>query len=257
MSYGRDVMRRWWLPLLLLAVLASVALAACDQSNPPTLGKPVAVTLRGTSDSAALGQATLTPAYGAHVVVYMHGVLLPYANPQTPAQLRQGGCYGQVVAPLSANAPTGGSQVVAQPATNMGANVAHAVDSNWFVVVLQSAAPNAPVVSCGHPLSDQRQYFDLYEPAKVDQGVGLGIALFEGIIITRVHVSLAAPTTQQPAQWSIHSGGCQGSTLASGAIAAGATTGSGTAFAALDPQSWWLSVALNGATDPATCVKAG
>src|SRR6185437_8412381 len=53
--------RRWWLPLLLLAVLASVALAACNQGDPPALGKPVAVTLRAKSDSAALGQATLTP----------------------------------------------------------------------------------------------------------------------------------------------------------------------------------------------------
>ncbi len=74
-------MRRWWLPLLLLATLASVALAACDQSNPPALGKPVAVTLRATGDSAALGQATLTPAYGAHVVVYMHGALRALREP--------------------------------------------------------------------------------------------------------------------------------------------------------------------------------
>ena len=250
--------RRWGMPLLLLAALAAMTLTACgSQGRPPALGNSVQVTLRASVDSAPVGQATLTPAYGAHVVVYMHGALLPYDNPPTPVQLRQGGCYGPVVAPLTANAPTGGSQVLVRPDDKLGANVAHAVDEKWYVVVLASAAPDAKVVACGHPLSDRRQYFDLYEPTKVDQGVGLGIALFEGIVITQVHVSLATPAAQQPAQWSIHSGGCQGSTLASGVIAPGAATGGGTAFAPLDTQSWWLSVVLNGTAAGATCMKAG
>lgn len=259
--YPKVWMRRWRMaPLLLVALvaLAMLTLAACGtRGQPPTLGKPVQVTLRANGDSAALGQATLTPTYGTHVVVYMHGGLVPYDSPQTPVQLRQGGCYGPVVAPVTSNAPAGDSRVTVQPAASKGANVAHAVDSNWFVVVLQSAAPNAAVTACGHPLSDLRQYFNLYEPTKVDQGVGLGIALFEVISITQVNVSLATPVAQQPAPWSIHSGSCQGSTLASGAIAPGASTGSGIAFATLDAQSWWLSVAANGAAGPATCVKAG
>lgn len=250
--------RRWGIPLLTLVALVILTLAACGaQGRPPALGNAVQVTLHASGGSAPIGQATLTPAYGVHVVVYMHGALLPYDNPPTPVQIRQGGCYGPVVAPVTSNAPAGGSQVVVQPGDNLGANVAHAVDAKSYVVVLESTAPDAKVTACGHPLSERRQYFDLYPPTKVDQGVGLGIALFESIIITQVRVSLAAPTTQQPAQWSIHSGGCQGSTLASGAIAPGKATGSGTAFAPLDTQSWWLSVALNGAADGATCVKAG
>lgn len=253
--------RRWGMPLFLLVALATLLLTACGtQGNPPALGKSVQVSLRGSGDPTTLGQATLTPAYGAHVVVYMHGSLLPYENPQTPAQLRQGGCYGPVVAPLTSNASTGGSRAVVQPGTTMGANVGKALDQNWYVVVLASGAPNAPVTACGHPLSTRRQYFDLYQPDKVDQGVGLGIALFEGIVITQVRVSLTAPTAAtapQPAEWSIRSGGCQGSMLASGAITPGSATGSGIAFAPLDPQTWWLSVALGDGPGKAACVKAG
>lgn len=254
MRYPKLFTRRWWIPF---AALAMLALAACGtRGNPPALGKPVQVTLSASGAAATLGQATLTPAYGAHVVVYMHGALVPYDSPATPAQLREGSCYGKAVAPLTSNAPTGGSGV-AQAATDKGANVALPVDANWYVVVLESAAPNAAVTACGHPLNKMRQYFDLYEPDKVDQGVGLGIALYEGIVITQVHVALAAPSSKQPAQWSIHSGGCQGSTLASGAIASGATSGSGVAFAPLDAKTWWLAVATDGAADPTTCVKAG
>ena len=66
-----------------------------------------------------------------------------------------------------------------------------------------------------------------------------------------------AQTTPQAGQWSIHSGGCHGATLASGAIAAGATTASGIVFAPLDTQSWWLAITPNGAAAPSACVKAG
>ena len=253
----RGSQRRFAMGLVLLVTLAAMLLAGCGtKGQPPALAAPVQVTLHTSDGSATLGQATLTPAYGTHVVVYMHGALIPYSDPQTPAQLRQGGCYGKVVAPLTANAPTGGSTVAVRTDTQKGAMVAQAVDPNWFVVVLESAAPDAKVVSCGHPLSDLRQYFDLYEPAKVDQGVGLGIALFESIIITETHISLAQ-TTPQAGQWSIHSGGCHGATLASGAIAASATTASGIVFAPLDTQSWWLAITPNGAAAPSACVKAG
>ena len=258
MRYRKYFAWRWLAPLFLLATLAAAALSACGtRGNPPALGKPVQVTLSAIGAAATLGQATLTPAYGAHVVVYMHGALIPYDNPQTPAQLREGSCYGKVVAPLTSNAPTGGSTVEVQDGSDKGANVALPVDANWYVVVLESAAPNAAVTSCGHPLNNMRQYFDLYEPDKVDQGVGLGIALYEGIVITQVHVALAAPTTNQPARWSVHREGCQGRALASGAIGSGAATGSGVAFAPLDTQTWWFAVALGGAADPTACVKAG
>jgi hypothetical protein len=251
---------RRMVPLMLafLVALVAMTLAGCGtQGRPPTLGKPELVNLRANNGTASLGQATLTPAYGAHVVVYMHGSLLPYDSPPTPAQIRQGGCYGKVVAPVTANAPASGSSALVQPDTKLGADVAQAVDGNWYVVVLQSAAENAPIIACGHPLSNRRQYFDLYPPDKVDQSVGLGIALFEGIVITQVHIELAAPTTTQAAQWSIHSGGCQGSTLASGTIAPGTAAASGTAFAPVDTRSWWLAVALDGAAGQSTCVKAG
>ena len=232
-------------------------LAGCGtKGQPPTLAAPVQVALQASGGSATLGHATLTPTYGAHVVVYMHGKLIPYSDPQTPAQLRQGGCYGKVVAPLTANAPRDGSQVAVQPEAEKGANVAHAVDANWYVVVLESSAPDAKPISCGHPLNDLRQYFDLYEPDMVDQGVGLGIALFESITITQVDVSLAK-AAPQAAQWSIHKGGCDGGTLASGAIAAGATTASGIAFAPLDTGQWWLALTPSGADAPSVCVKAG
>lgn len=243
--------------LLLVAALAAVILAGCGtKGQPPALAAPVQVALQGSGDSATLGHATLTPAYGAHAVVYMHGKLIPYSNPQTPAQLRQGGCNGLTVAPLTSNAPTGGSQVAVQPGAQNGANVALPIDAHWYVVVLESSAPGAKLISCGHPLNDLRQYFDLYEPDKVDQGVGLGIALFEGITITQVNVALtkAAPQTTQ---WSIHSGGCHGNTLASGPVAAGATTASGVVFAPLDTGLWWLALTPSGADAPSACVKAG
>ena len=256
MIHPKDFLRRWRLPLVLLFPL--LALAACGaQGRPPTLGQAVQVTLRASSASATLGTATLTPAYGAHIVVYMHGAELPYASPQTPVQLRKGGCYGLVAAPLTANAPTGGAPVAVRPGATAGADVAQAVDENWYVVVLESAAPDAPVAACGHPLSERRQYFDLFKPSEVGQGVGIGVALLESIVITEVNVTLAAPTAQQPAQWSLHSDGCQGSTLASGSISAGAASGNGAAFVPLDASSWWLSVALNGASGQTTCVKAG
>ena len=261
MKYPTRCRRRWRLPLVLLFTqfaLLALALAACGaQGRPPALGQPVQVTLRASSASATLGTATLTPAYGAHIVVYMHGAELPYASPQTPVQLRKGGCYGLVAAPLTANAPTGGAPVAVRPGATAGADVAQAVDENWYVVVLESAAPDAPVVACGHPLSERRQYFDLFKPSEVGQGVGIGVALLESIVITEVNVSLAAPTAQQPTQWSIHSGSCQGSTLASGSIASGAASGNGAAFVPLDAQSWWLAVDLNGASGQTTCVKAG
>lgn len=251
--------RRRWLASLVMAIgLAAVSLAACGaQGRPPALGQPVQVTLRASSASATLGTATLTPAYGAHIVVYMHGAELPYASPQTPVQLRKGGCYGLVAAPLTGNAPTGGAPVAVRPGATAGADVAQAVDENWYVVVLASAAPDAQVVACGHPLSERRQYFDLYKPSAVDQGVGLGVALLESIVITEVNVTLAAPNAQQPAQWSIHNGSCQGSTIASGAIAAGAASGHGAAFVPLDASSWWLSVVLDGASGQTNCVRAG
>lgn len=257
LPHKRGSQRRFRVGLVLLATLALVVLTGCGtKGQPPALAAPVQVTLHASDGSATLGQATLTPAYGTHVVVYMHGALIPYSDPQTPAQLRQGGCYGQVVAPLTANAPTGGSSVAVRPDAQKGAMVARAVDPNWFVVVLESAAPDSNVASCGHPLSDLRQYFDLYEPTKVDQGVGLGIALFESIIITEAHISLTQ-AMPQAGQWSIHSGGCHGATLASGAIAGGATTASGIVFAPLDTQSWWLAITPNGAAAPRACVKAG
>src|SRR6185437_3169358 len=162
---------RWLAPLLLMVALAMIALSACGtQGSPPALGKPVQVTLSASGAATTLGQATLTPAYGAHVVVYMHGALVPYVSPQTPAQLREGSCYGKVVAPLTSNAPTGGSALEVQGGSDKGANVALPVDANWYVVVLESAAPNAAITACGHPLNNMRQYFDLYEPDKVDQG---------------------------------------------------------------------------------------
>jgi len=170
MRYRKYFARRWVAPLFLLVTLAVIALSACGtRGNPPALGKPVQVTLSASGNATTLGQATLTPAYGAHVVVYMHGALVPYDSSQTPAQLREGGCYGKVVAPLTSNAPTGGSAVVAPGGSDKGANVALPVDANWYVVVLKSAAPNAAVTACGHPLNNMRQYFDLYEPDKVDR----------------------------------------------------------------------------------------
>lgn len=257
MRYRRHFARWRVAPLLLLATLAVTALSACGtRGNPPALGKPVQVTLSASGNATTLGQATLTPAYGAHAVVYMHGALVPYSDPQTPAQLREGSCYGKVVAPLTSNAPAGDSAVVVQGGSDKGANVALPVDANWYVVVLESSAPDAKPISCGHPLSDLRQYFDLYEPAKVDQGVGLGIALFESITITQVNVSLAK-ATPRATQWSIHKGGCAGGTLGSGPIAAEATTASGIVFAPLDTGQWWLALTPDGADAPAACVKAG
>lgn len=258
MTNANGFARRWRWPLMGVVALLTLVIAACGtQGRPPTLGKSVEVMIRASGGDTLLGQAMLTPAHGTRVVVYMHGTLVSYDNPATPAQLRQGGCNGNVVAPLTSNAPTGGSQVVVRPDADKGADVASALDANWFVVVLQSAAADAPVISCGHPLSNRQQYFDLYQPDLVDQGIGIGNALVENTVITQVRVSLTAPAANQPAQWSIHSDGCQGNMLASGTIATGTATGSGIAFAPLDSQTWWLALALNGATGKTTCVKAG
>ena len=75
MSIESTVARRWWLRFSCWSRWPRSALSACDQGSPPALGKPVQVTLSASGDAATLGQATLTPAYGAHVVVYMHGAL--------------------------------------------------------------------------------------------------------------------------------------------------------------------------------------
>lgn len=222
-----------------LGVVAAVV-AGCGAKGyaSPELGASVAVTV------GSLGKADLQPFSAEHIVTwYPSADAVPYANPKTPLQLRQGGCGGKVIAALTEDAPgpSGTAPVVQQAKT--GVDVALQQDTSQFVTVLATPNdPNAKVLACGNPLDGGRQYFDLFPPEVGPNGYGRGITLMEPIVATRVNLTLDQPAASG-GTWTLHSGSCAnpGTQLASGHFNAGDKSAQGVVFAS-PSTSWSLSV---------------
>lgn len=240
-------MRRKRLAATALMVLAAVmaAVAGCGSKGyAPPLGKVIEVTLPDQR-----GTVTLTPALATHIAAYLRGQAIPYTGAATPVQVRAGGCGGKVVATLTQSPSTAPDSPAVQAAQGGGANVALAPDANWYVVVMDSNGPSAKVLACGNPLSDRRQYFNLYPPEQQD--VAIGTALIDPI--TGTGVDLKMPAAKTDTTWAVRRGGCGGEAVVSGTVSAGQTQGKAFVFATPDASGWWISL---GEGARATCVKA-
>jgi hypothetical protein len=246
----------------LAALAAALLLAACgSHGSAEALGSPAQVALTWTGGQSA-GSATITPFYSTHVVAYLGADPVPYQGAKQPVQLRHGDCGGTVVAALTADAPLpGGTQPpLVEPDSAGGVDVATAPSGDLWVTVLDSTQANAALFACGHPLSGNKQYFDLFSVTPSQQGLllghTLGTALTEPIIASRLDLSLAQATSG-PLAWAAHTGSCSGETVASGQFAAGTTRGA-ILFHAPDTNSWWLAVASgDGASAKTACGRVG
>jgi hypothetical protein len=240
--------------LVLCVVVAALLVACGTHGTAPALGQPAHVGLNMANSGQSFGTATLTPFYATHLVAYMGGQRVPYSGAQTPVQLRQDRCNGPVLASLTDNAPGpdgGQAPLLVQPDAVGGVDVNIAPSATLWVSALDHPGDGASIVACGHPLSGQKQYFDLYQASVGDNGIGLGDALSDPIIASRVDVALAHSASGAVA-WSVRDGGCAGGMVASGQFSGGATHG-GIVFAAPDTQHWWLTVSPAG--EPAACGK--
>ncbi len=243
-----------------------LALAACGSHGVAAqLGQPVTVTLSeaaagGATTSAAV---TLTPIHATHIAAYYAGHAIPLTGATTPAQVRQNACTGPVVVNLSDGLPPGAATTASAtpPATQAdpsgGLDVAIEPGSQWYVIVYDRANdPAASIVACGHPLSGNRQYFDLYEAAKGPDGIALGTALFDPIAATGIDVAVTgAASGGASMRWALHSGGCSGPTLAGGATGGGSAHASAVVFRPIDTTGWWVT--LTQASGTTTCGKVG
>lgn len=229
---------------MLTLSLALIITACGTKGYAPTLGAATHATLADTQTSQTLGNATFTPFYAMHATVYYKGHVIPTTGAPTPAQLRKGSCFGPVVAPLTDGTPQADTIPAATQADPSGGMyVALQSSATWYITVLERPNDaNAPVVACGNPLSERRQYFDLYPPAVGNGGTALGAALVEPIVATQVHIALqsGAPSV---AQWTIHSGSCSGPAL--GANTSGAD---GIVFGTVGSGAWLATQLTNGAT---------
>lgn len=233
------------------------ALAACGyQGNAPTLANTnaIGVTIQGGGAAHPGGSAIFAPAYAGHYIVYLQGKEVPYHDPATPVELRQGSCTGPVVGAVTDNAPAMAQAPALQASPDKGANVAIAPSADIYTVVLaQAGNPKAAAFACGNPLSNQRQYFELW-PAGANETVGIGTVLSESIVSTKVSITLDTPATAKaPISWSVRSGSCTGETLASGSVAAGSTSATGLVFQPLAGGKWWLTLAPTG--QQGSCAK--
>lgn len=255
----------------LATMVVLLALAACgSHGSAPQLGQSAHVALAwtshpgssptgsGTRDSA--GSATLTPFYATHFVVYKGASGIPYKSPATPLQLRDGDCGGPVIAPLTDNAPdlSGKQPPLVWPDGSGGVDVAITPSDQLWLTLLASAGANPTVLACGHPLSGDKQYFDLlsvtYDQGRLLLGHTLATALSEPIIASHVDVKLAQ-SASGPVAWAVHTGSCAGNTVASGQFTSNATTG-GTLFEAPNMSDWWLSVTTgSGSSAHTACGK--
>lgn len=228
---------------------AALLLAGCgSQGYAAPLPKTSTVSLQGQ----LAGSATLTPEYATHVeVFYPSSTAIPYTNASTPVELRQTNCSGKYLTTLGDTAPT--TDAAGNAALSHPLHVARDAAGGWDVslpqsdqvyvaVLAQQHAASNDLVACGHPLSQRRQYFDLYPPSIGSNGSGLGIVKMEPIQGTHIAVSLAAPA-QSATTWAVREGSCAGSDVASGTVPAGARTADGYVFTA--PQSSWY-VTLQG-----------
>jgi hypothetical protein len=229
----------------MLSLSLAIVLAACGTKGyAPPLGPTTHATLAGAQTQQTIGTATLTPVYAMHATVYYRGHAIPTSGAQTPAQLRKGSCFGPVAASLTDGAPKADTATATtQPVPSGGMYVALPTSAEWYITVL--ARPNdatAPVVACGNPLSERRQFFDLYPPAVGNGGTALGTALVEPIVATRVQFALQSgdsPVTQ----WALHTGSCSGPLIGS------TTTGAdGIVFSTAGTGDWVTAQLANGTT---------
>jgi hypothetical protein len=266
MSEVRRATRPWRRRLPTLVSVVCLALAGCGSHGVAAkLGQPVTISLAQAGGSGAVGTVTFTPISAIHVAAYYAGHAIPLTGAQNPAQVRQGACTGPVVVNLSDGIPpafmraaqtAAASAPATAPDPSGGLDVAIEPGDQWYVIVYNHANdPGATIVACGHPLSGDRQYFDLYQAAVGPNGIALGTALFDPIVATRIALALSTPSAAaHPTTWTLHSAGCSGPVLASGTAPAGSTSGSGVVFRPLDTSDWWMSVTQAGVT---TCAKVG
>lgn len=227
----------------MLSLSLTIGLAACGTKGyAPPLGTTTRATLTSTQTQQAIGAATFTPTYAMRATVYYRGHIIPTTGAQTPAQLRKGSCFGPVAASLT-DGTLQANTATTQQVPAGGMYVALQTNADWYITVLER--PNdatAPVVACGHPLSERRQYFDLYPPAVGNGGIALGTALVEPIVATQVHITLqneASPV----AQWALHTGSCSGPVI--GVNTSGAD---GIIFSSTGSGDWMSAQLTNGAT---------
>ncbi len=215
----------------------------------------------GAAGSASpAGSATLTPFYATHIVVYKGADEIPYKNPATPLQLRNGDCRGPVIAPLTDNAPVpaGTQPPLVWPDGAGGVDVAVTPSDQLWLALLSTPGANPDILACGHPLSGDKQYFDLLSVTEQNGQLFLGhtlaTALSEPIIASHVDVKLAHAVSG-PVTWAVHAGSCSGSSVASGQFAANATSG-GILFEEPNTSQWWLSVTTgSGSSAKTACGK--
>lgn len=242
----RMMRRSGWFAALIVALFA---VAACgSQGQPSALGNPASATLTPPSSTQSVGVAHLTPVYGSHIAPNFQGQAIPYANAQNPVQLRKGACNGEVLAALTEGAPgpvNGQTPPQVEPSSAGGVTVALAPSADLWVSVLDHIGDDAHILACGHPLSDRKQYFDLYDARKGVNGIAYGAALIESVSLTRLDLAMTAATSG-PVTWTVRAGSCTGNEIASDSLANGAK--SDMIFAALDTSAWWVTVTANGAT---------
>jgi hypothetical protein len=235
-----------WFAALTIAVFA---IAACgSQGRPDALGQPASATLTPPSSTQAVGVAHLTPMYGSHIAPNFQGQAIPYANAQNPVQLRKDACNGAVLAALTEGAPgpvNGATPPAVKPNSAGGVTVALAPSAGLWVSVLDHTGDDAHILACGHPLSDHKQYFDLYDARKGVNGIAFGSALIEAVPLTRLNLDMSS-SANGPVAWTVRSGSCTGNEVASGSLASGAK--SDMIFDTLNISSWWVTVTTNGAT---------
>lgn len=250
-------LHRGWLVALLSAVC--LAVTACGSHGVAAeLGHPVKATLAysGAGGPQASVVFTLTPIHATHIAAYFGGHAIPLTGAKNPAQIRQNACTGPAVVNLSDGIPAGAATPAAgpppatQPDPAGGVDVAIEPGAQWYIVVYDHANdPGAAIVACGHPLSANRQYFDLYQAAQGPNGIALGTALFDPIVATRIDVAATYATVApgaQPTTWALHSGSCTGPALASGTLAPDTTSSGGVVFRPLNTTSWWASLTPSG-----------
>lgn len=239
---------------LLTPLLVGLTLAACgSHGNAPTLGKAATTTFNGSQP----GSLTLTPIHSTHVVVYYLAKLVPYAGATTPVELRQGSCDGPVIAALTeaTAAPPPASAATVVPDAAKGVDVATTVDENVYVVILAHAGdPKVAQLACGAPLNSNRQFFNLYTPGQGANGAQLGLTLIEPEAATRIQAHLNGPATTA-LDWAVYAGGCDGTPLAQGRIAQGATSGEGVIFQSAPTSGWSVSLAPASAAASGACQK--
>ena len=243
--------------LALLALLLFIA-GCGTEGNAPPLGKSGHASLTSPGSDVALASVVLAPLGALRITVYYRGKLVPTTGAQTPAELRENGCLGPLVAPISDGNPVlggGTPDTTGTPTPGAGTpladyapdpaggtDVSFAPGANLYVVVYsQRDDPAAHILACGDPLSGQNQYFDLYPPQVLGSGVALGTALMTPIDATRLTFTIGQ-TALRPTTWAVRNGSCSGAVLARGLVDSSSSPVSAVIYRALGKNKWWVEL---------------